>query len=116
MKVMTHYRNIKPSEDLDSVIEEMISSLEESIRVESAVVTVERAGTDHPPVRVSLHIETPGPDIQVHARDYTPPAALLKVRRALQKRMDVKLDDARSKNGRAPRPARPVRRSKPSRH
>ncbi len=116
MKVMTQYRNIKASQHVDTVIEEIIDALDKSIRVESAEVKVERVGNDHPPVRVSVFVETPGPDIEVQARDYTVPAALLKVRRALQKRVDTRLNAPRARSGRSPRPARPARRLKPSHH
>ena len=110
MKVITQYRNLKQSPRLDSEIEGMIGELGTLITVESALVTVERTTTEHPPVRVQIFIETPGPDIEVQALDYTPPAALMKVQKALQKRIDFKVGNARSKAARAPRPARPNHR------
>jgi len=110
MNVITQYRNLKQSQRLDSEIEVMIEELEKFITVESAVVTVERTPSEHPPVRVKIFIETPGPDIEVQALDYTPPAALIKVQKALQKRIDFKIRNARCKGTKAPRPARAVRR------
>jgi len=107
VKVMTHYRNIRPARSLDSLIEETIGELGGKMTVESAEVTVERSMSDHPPVRTSILIVTPGPDIEVEARDYTSAAAYNKAWRALQRRAEAKAAHRGDSKRRAnPRPAR----------
>jgi len=90
MKIMTHYRNIDPDQQLDAVIEAAIRELEECIEVEAAEITVERSRFATPPVRTRILIVTPGPDLQVEARDYTTPAAFIRAHRELLRRAGLK--------------------------
>jgi hypothetical protein len=119
MKVMTRYRNIDPDQQLDAVIEAAIRELEKRIKVEAAEITVERSRFETPPVRTSILIVTPGPDLQVEARDYTTPAAFIKAHRELLRRAGLKQQRTLPTAGPAPRPARALRgavRSRQPRH
>lgn len=108
IKVMTHYRSIKPERNLEFVIEETINELGERMTVESAKIIVERSTSDHPPIRANIFIETPGPDIEVEARDYTGAAAYNKAWRVLQKRAETKANHNDSKRQSYQRSARPT--------
>lgn len=116
MKVITRYRNIDPDQQLDAVIEAAIRELEEFIKVEAAEITVERSRFETPPVRTRILILTPGPDLEVEARDYTTPAAFIKAHRELLRRAGLKQQRALPAARPAPRPARALRRTIRPRH
>lgn len=109
MKVMTRYLNLDPGPQLDEVIEQAIRELATRLEVEAAEITVERLRFETPPVRLRILIVTPGPDIEVEARDYTTPAAFIKARRELLRRAGIKRHRTVPAARPAPRPARALR-------
>ncbi len=111
MKVMTRYLNLDPDHKQHGIVEQTIRELATRIPVEAAEITVERLRFETPPVRARFLIVTPGPDIEVEARDYTLPAAFLKARRELLRRAGHKQERSRPDNRPAPRPARAIRKS-----
>lgn len=109
MRVLTRYRNVEPVRRFETLVEQALAELAASVTIETADVLLERLPGETPPVRVSLQIATPGPDLKAEARDYTALAAWTKAFRALQRSVGLKAGRIRARGSQAPRPGRPTR-------
>jgi hypothetical protein len=109
MRVLTRYRNVDPARSFEALVERGLGELAGVVTIESADILLERLSGETPPVRVSLRIATPGPDLKAEARDYTALAAWNKAFRALQRSVGLKAGSIRARGSQAPRPARPSR-------
>jgi hypothetical protein len=109
MRVLTRYRNVDPARSFEALVERGLGELAGVVTIESADILLERLSGETPPVRVSLRIATPGPDLKAEARDYTALAAWTKVFRTVQRSAGIKAARIRTRGAQAPRPARPSR-------
>jgi ribosome-associated translation inhibitor RaiA len=68
--------NLPVGSSLDSLVENRLVALSESLRIDDAKVVIERRTDASPPYRVHLHISVPGPDLHTERMAFTPVQAL----------------------------------------
>lgn len=88
MKLTLQHINVPSTVDLDTAIEDRILDLEKRVRIDEAVVRLERRRELSPAYRVWVHIVTPGPDLFAEAKDYTIRAAFDKALQELNATID----------------------------
>ena len=88
MKLTMQHLNVPSTSELDSTIEERVLELGRRVRIDEAVVRLERWRELSPAYRVFVHIVTPGPDLLAEARDCTIRAAFDKVLVDLSAKID----------------------------
>lgn len=84
MKMTVQHINVRSTDSVDSLVEDRILGLQPRIEIEEARVRLEQRHDLSPPFRVSIHIVTPGPDLQAEDQDHTLKAAIAKVMDALE--------------------------------
>lgn len=90
MKMTIRHINVRSTDSVDSLVEDRILALQPRLEVEEARVRLERRHDLSPPFRVSIHIVTPGPDLQAEDQDHTLVAAIAKVMDALETKIAVR--------------------------
>ncbi len=88
MKLTLTHRVQPPSKSVLDLIDAKLKALEATLKIDEAIIHVERSLTDSPPFSITFHLVTPGPDIKVSSSDHTQRAAVLKA----FKLIDAKLD------------------------
>lgn len=90
MKLTLQHLHVPSTSELDAVVEERVLELEKRVRIDEAIVRLERWREQSPAFRVWMHIVTPGPDIFAEARDYTIRAAFDKALEDLNAKIDTR--------------------------
>jgi hypothetical protein len=88
MNLTLTHRNQPPSKSVLELIKAELKALEASLKIDEAIVHVERSLTDSPPFSISFHLVTPGPDIKVSASDHTQRAAVLKAFKLIEAKIN----------------------------
>lgn len=99
MKLTVQHRNLRSTDEVDSLLEERIIELQPRLQIDEARVSLECRWQHSPAYRVAIHIVTPGPDLQAEGQDHTIHAAIGKALVNLEGRL----------RHRALKPARRVR-------
>jgi ribosome-associated translation inhibitor RaiA len=87
MKINIRHIHVKATHVVDSWIEQSIFGLGPRMQVDQADVVLEHWRDESPAYQVKIHIVTPGPDIEVEARDHTLRAAIKKALHAVETRV-----------------------------
>ncbi len=87
MKLTLYHQNIRSTDEVDSLLEEGILSLDPRLQIDEAHARLERQSELSPAFRVAIHIVTPGPDLQAEGRDHTIRAAIGKALADLNARL-----------------------------
>lgn len=87
MKLTLRHRHLEPSPSFNALVESGIKSLEPSLRIDEARVSIERQEEASPPFRITAHLVTPGPDVCADATDHTLRAALGKLIRRIREKI-----------------------------
>jgi len=95
MKLTLTHSNEAPSKSVLELIKAELKAIEPSLKIDEAIVHVERSLTKSPPFSASFHLVTPGPDIKASASDHTLRASVLKA----FKQIAAKLDHRDAKRG-----------------
>lgn len=99
MKLTVQHFDIPSTHVVDKRIEEGILALQSRLRIDEAKVRLEYKAESSPPFHVSVHLVTPGPDLEAGSREHTIRAAIDRVmeqlerqaiRRALQSKQRVR--------------------------
>ena len=78
MKLTLQHHKIRSTDELDSLLEELIFDLEPRLQIDEARVRLECRWGSSPAYRVAIHIVTPGPDLEAEGQDHTIRAAISK--------------------------------------
>jgi ribosome-associated translation inhibitor RaiA len=71
MKLTIRNGNLVTEHAFDALIESRLIALADRVRIDDALVTIERLSDASPPYRVQLHIAVPGPDLRAEHNDNT---------------------------------------------
>lgn len=115
MKMTLQHIHVPSTDAVDTLIEKGVFALQPKVQIDEAKVRVEWKQGDSPAFRASVHLVTPGPDIEAEGRDHSLRAAVAKMFKALREKVDARcLKRASRKKESLKRPAgregrRPVR-------
>jgi ribosome-associated translation inhibitor RaiA len=84
MKLTVKHHNVPSTNAIDSWVEEQIISLQPTLKIDEADITLARREESSPAYQVNVHLVTPGPDVFAEGRDHTLQAALNKTMAALR--------------------------------
>ena len=87
MKLITQHRNLRSTDELDSLLEERILDFEPRLQIDEARVRLECKWEESPACRVAIHIVTPGSDLRAEGRDHTIRAAIGKAVSDLEEKL-----------------------------
>ncbi len=83
MKLKIQHQNVRSTDTLDTWVEEQISSLQPSLKIDEADISLNCDTEASPAFHVKAHLVTPGPDVFAEGRDHTLQAAFLKLMESL---------------------------------
>lgn len=109
MKLNLRFKRIPDTESNRKMVVNSLAPMDEELTVTAAQATIEKNSDGTRSYHASVHLEVPGPDIKVTAKDYTLAAAWRKVITAVRREMDRRL--ARRKARHVPDHGRALRRS-----
>ncbi len=78
MRINLQHLNLRSDDGLDRWVEEQILLLGEARQIDEANVRLECHLDSSPPFAVSIHLVTPGPDLNAETSDHTLQAAFTK--------------------------------------
>jgi ribosome-associated translation inhibitor RaiA len=84
MKLELQHKNVPSTNTLDTWVEEQISSLQPSLKIDEAVISLICDTEASPAFHVKAHLVTPGPDVFAEGRDHTLQAAFRKLMESLR--------------------------------
>lgn len=84
MKLTLQHRHDAPTAAFTDLVRTELTAVASGLRIDEAKITVERQREASPPIRISAHLVTPGPDVMAEAQDHTLRAALTKLLRAIR--------------------------------
>lgn len=87
MKLTLCHHNIRSIHEVDSLVEERILKLADRVQIDEARVRLEYHWELSPAYRATIHIVTPGPDLQAEGYDHTIRAAIGKALADLEVRL-----------------------------
>lgn len=88
MKFTLKHQSHQSSPSFGALIKERIGSLSKILRIDEARILVECRAELSPPFRMAAQLVIPGPDLFAEASDHTLRAALQKLMKQLEERID----------------------------
>ncbi len=98
MKLNLLFKRIPDNESNRKLIVSSLAPLDQELNVTSARASIEKAVESTQTYHASVHLEVPGPDIKVSAKDYTLAAAWRKVLTAIRREVDRRAAHRRSRH------------------
>ncbi|ACB74724.1 HPF/RaiA family ribosome-associated protein [Opitutus terrae] len=91
MKLSLKHVHVRPTDSLDSWVEEGLSTLRPLLAIDEAHVRLEHDAAASPAYRVTVHLVVPGPDLRADAVDHTLRTAFAKVLGELRARAEERV-------------------------
>lgn len=95
MKLTVQHHHLRSDDELDSLIENRILSLQPRLQIDEANVRLECRFEESPAFSVRVHLVTPGPDVFAERRDHTIRAAIEKVMADVEAKIGSRHDKRR---------------------
>jgi ribosome-associated translation inhibitor RaiA len=87
MKLTLQYHNVRSTGGIETLVENMVLSLQPALKIDEAIVRLEQSSEGSPRFRTFVHLVTPGPDVIAEGRDHTLLAAINKVIASLKEKI-----------------------------